>query len=221
MAIKRYTSVISIFAISAFFIASNGWAGKIVDNFEKGKIEGWEVIGGTWKVKNKALYGEEPAATEGAVLMGDETWKDYSIECKVRDVKGPWIAILLRWQDINNHYTWWIETGAKRGRWYIKQNGTYVSTTNDPIPLDLTKEFTFKATAKGDTFEGYFNGKLINVYKDNTFKSGPGGLVVWESSATFDDVLIEGPDVPVLSVNPKDKIATIWGKVKSDITKTF
>jgi len=84
MAIKRYTSVISIFAISAFFIASNGWAGKIVDNFEKGKIEGWEVIGGTWKVKNKALYGEEPAATDVPVLSVNPKDKIATIWGKVK-----------------------------------------------------------------------------------------------------------------------------------------
>ena len=180
------------------------WSGTFVDDFNNNKPDGWKKVGGTWKIKDG----------------GDPKWgPDYSIEAKVRNAEGAWLAIHVRWMDINNHYDWWIDLTNKQGDLYIKKGG-YTQKTADNIPLDIKKEFSIKLEVKGFTLSGYFNGKQINTWKDKekSFKTGIIGLSVWQGEAIFDDIIIEGKNVPGnLAVNSSNKLADTWGRIRRDM----
>ena len=196
------------------------WSGTFVDDFNNNKPDGWKKVGGTWKIKDGGYHGVEPNSVEGAVLIGDPKWgPDYSIEAKVRNTKGAWLAIHVRWMDINNHYDWWIDLTNKQGDLYIKKGG-YTQKTADNIPLDIKKEFSIKLEVKGFTLSGYFNGKQINTWEDKekSFKTGIIGLSVWQGEAIFDDIIIEGKNVPGnLAVNSSNKLADTWGRIRRDM----
>ena len=179
-------------------------------------------MGIKWKIKDGGYHGVNPNGVEGVALIGDPKWgPDYSIEVKVRNAKGVWLGIHLRWVDINNHYDWWVDLASKKAGVYIKK-GAYTQKTMDNIPLDVTKEFTIKLVIEGFTLSGYFNEKLINTWEDKekSFKTGILGLDVWEAEATFDNVVIEGKNVPGnLAVNARNKLAVTWGRIRRGLTK--
>jgi len=141
---------------------------------------------------------------------------DYSIEVKVWNAEGAWLAIHVRWMDIDNHYDWWIDLANKQGDLYIKK-GAYAQKTVDNIPLDIKKEFSIKLVVEGFTLSGYFNGKQINTWQDKekSFKTGVIGLFVWQGEAIFDDIVVEGENVPGnLAVNARNKLTDTWGRIR-------
>lgn len=76
MGFKKRVSVSLIITMAMFGIAIPVWSGTYVDDFNDGKPNGWEIVGGTWKIEDGGYYGNEPAATEGAILIGgrDVRW---------------------------------------------------------------------------------------------------------------------------------------------------
>ena len=99
-------------------------------------------------------------------MIGDPKWgPDYSIEIKVRNAKGVWLGIHLRWLDTDHHYDWWIDMNNKKACLYIKK-GAYTQKTIVDIPLDINKEFTINLAIEGFVLSGYFNDKLVNKWQD-------------------------------------------------------
>jgi len=196
------------------------WSGTFVDDFNDNKNDGWKELGIKWKIKDRGYHSNNPNGVEGVALIGDPGWgPNYSVEVKVRDAKGVWLGIHLRWVDIDNHYDWWVDLASKKAGIYIKK-GAYTQKTMDDIPLDITKEFTIKLVVENFVLSGYFNGKLINKWEDDekSFKTGVIGLDVWEAEATFDDILIKGKNVPDnLPVNTLSKLAFAWGRIRTGL----
>ena len=45
-------------------------------------------------------------------------------------------------------------------------------------------------------------------------------MCVWQGEATFDDVVIEGKNVPGnLAVNARNKLAVTWGRIRRGLTR--
>ncbi len=83
------------------------WSGIFVDNFNDKKADDWKQVGIKWKFKDGGYHGINPDGVEGAALIGDPKWgPDYSVEVKVRNAKGVWLGIHLRWLDTDHHYDW-------------------------------------------------------------------------------------------------------------------
>ena len=74
-----------------------------------------------------------------------------------------------------------------------------------------------KVVVEGEVFKFYINGELQGEQKDNTYKTGMIGVWGWETGASFDDVTITGDNVKdTLAVEPNNKLATTWGRLKRD-----
>ena len=178
------------------------------------KPEGWEEVGGKWKVENGEYRGEEPTDTEGATLFGEPDWTDVVLEATVRNAEGNWMALVVRWNDKDNHYGWWVNLGGGTGEWWVKTAGQYTQDASGAIKLD-PKAYKLKLVANGDTFEGYYDDKLIATMKHKQHKQGRTGLLVWQGNSSFDDMTITGKDVPVLAVKPRGKLALTWAQIKA------
>jgi hypothetical protein len=227
---KPRVSIVVYFGLSLLFLtgmlclpAPVIYAGTLADDFNDGNADGWTVLdkpASKWVVKGGGYSGEIAEGAEGVALIGKADWDVESIEVKIRDLKGEWMALAWRWKDVSNFDSWWIDIKNKKLEAWPKI-GDYegAARASHAIPLDVTKEATLKIVIKGDTHDAYFDGKLIGNYKNDKFKTGQVGLLVWAGSATFDDVKITGPNVvgtgggPV-SVSPKGNLATFWGKMK-------
>lgn len=181
------------------------------DNNEK--PEEWKEEGGKWKIENGTYIGEELNAVEGITLIGEENWTDYTIEATVQNAEGNWMALIVRWNDVNNHYGWWVNLGNSTAEWWVKI-GAYAQQDSGAIKLNK-KKYKLKIVAEGDTFKGYYNDQLIATLEHKDLKQGRVGLLVWQGSSSFDDVSITGPGIPGLAVNPNGKLASTWARIKT------
>ena len=176
------------------------------------KPEGWKEEGGKWKVENGVYIGEELNAVEGVTLIGEENWTDLTFEAIVRKAEGNWMALVVRWVDVNNHYGLWVNLGNSTAEWWVKA-GAYAQQDVGAIKLNKQK-YKLKVVVKGDTFEGYYNDKLVVTMEHKDHEQGRVGLLVWQGSSRFDDVSIAGPGIPGLAVNPQGKLAVTWARIK-------
>ena len=147
------------------------------------KPEEWKEEGGKWKVENGAYIGEELNAVEGITLVGEEKWSDYTIEATIKNAEGNWMALIVRWNDVNNHYGWWVNLGNSTAEWWVKI-GAYAQQDSGAIKLNKNK-YKLKIIVKGGTFEGYYNDQLIATMKHKDLKQGRVGLLVWQGSSQF------------------------------------
>jgi hypothetical protein len=180
---------------------------------ENKKPQEWKEEGGKWKVENGVYVGEQLNAVEGVTLIGEANWTDLTLEATVRNAQGNWMALVVRWIDVNNHYGWWVNLGNSTAEWWVK-TGAYAQQDSGAIRLNK-KEYKLKIVVKGDTFKGYYNDQLIATMEHKNHKQGRVGLLVWEGSSSFDDINIIGPGIPGLAVNPKGKLATTWASIKA------
>ena len=177
------------------------------------KPEEWKEEGGKWKVENGLYIGEELNAVEGVTLIGEEDWTDLTIEATVRKAEGNWMALVVRWVDVNNHCGLWVNLGNSTAEWWVKA-GAYAQQDVGAIKLNKEK-YKLKVVVKGDVFEGYYNDKLVTTMKHEVHKQGRVGLLVWQGSSGFDDVSITGPGIPGLAVDPEEKLASTWARTKT------
>ena len=76
-----------------------------------------------------------------------------------------------------------------------------------------------KIVAQEESFEFYFDGKLVAEYSDE--KAGPGTVRFWSQSRMtvhLDDIAISGPQIPDIgprSVDPGLNSAATWGEIKN------
>lgn len=183
-------------------------------NFDDNKKpQEWKEEGGRWKVENKAYVGEELNAVEGVALIGEANWTDLTFEATIRNAEGNWMALVVRWKDVNNHCGLWVNLGNSTAEWWVK-TGAYAQQDVGAIKLNKEK-YKLKIVVKGDTFEGYYNNKLVTTMEHKDHEQGRVGLLVWQGSSSFDDVSIAGPGIPGLAVNSKGKLASTSARIKA------
>ena len=210
----------AIVILITFLLSTISWAGTFKDNFNDGDAKGWKIEengAGKWEIKNGGYHGSIAAGVESIALTGEVDWEVDSIEVKVRDVQGSWFAIVFRYQDLNNFDSWWLNVPSKTLEAWPKI-GDYegAAKTTGAVPFDPQKELTIKIIIDKNDFNVFFDGKKIGNYTNDKFKTGRVGLLVYEGSATFDDVVIDGKNISGLMViNPHKKQTLLWGAIKS------
>jgi hypothetical protein len=228
--------IVSIFTCF-FLVVLNSpslWAGTFFDDFDDGDAEGWEFVNNKfdgndanlklktdakWEVKNGKLCGTFAESAEAVAVVGDDSWsKDVTIEAKISDVNGPWLALVWNWQNIDVFDSWWINVDAKTVEAWPKfgpANYPGVKATAN-VPFDPKKEHILKVVSKGSKFDVFFDGKEASSYTNDEHvkKGGKVGVLVWQTSACFDDIKITGPNAHSLAVHPLDKCSITWGRIK-------
>jgi hypothetical protein len=170
-------------------------------------------------VKNGKLCGAFAESAEAVAVVGDDSWsKEVTIEAKISEINGPWMALVWNWQNIDVFDSWWINVAAKTVEAWPKfgpANYPGVQATAN-VPFDPKKEHTLKVVSKGGTFDIFFDGKEASSYTNGELvkKGGKVGVLVWQTSACFDDIVITGPNVRGLAVDPAEKYTTTWGRIK-------
>ena len=162
-------------------------------------------------------HGSIADGTESIALIGESDWDVESIEVKIRDAEGEWFALVWRYQDLSNFDSWWLSiAGGALEAWPKVGDYEGAARASGAVPFDPAKEFTFKVVINGNDFEAFFNGEKIETYTNDAFATGQVGFLVWGGSATFDDVVITGPNISGdTAVRAAGKIASVWGKLKT------
>ena len=135
---------------------------------KKAQENDWKVISGKCEIDKDAYKISHNA--EGLAIAGESNWTDYTITCKARLTKpGDFnnIAICARASDDGqSEYMFMLEGKRQQAEWWKKIGGQYTEIKTVALKIDTKDWFQIKVIAKGDTFEGYYDGKFIAEIKD-------------------------------------------------------
>ena len=200
-------------------------AQAITYDFEDAKQKDeWEDLRGETEIVDGLLC---EMATAGLPLISvikdwNDEWTDYTVTVKAQGLIGDadW-GIVFRVQDVSNYYKWEFCNALLRFVTEIGGTRTAVFTTVQPEVLEEWQDF--KVVVEGDTFELYWNGDLIETVTHDAFETGRVGVASWinaglavgeHGGVAYDDFNVDGVGIPLMSVEPEDKLATSWGKIK-------
>ena len=156
---------------------------------------------------------------EGLAIAGESNWTDYTITCKARLTEAGEtfnnIAICVRTSDDGmSEYIFMLEGSRQKAEWWSKIAGAYKEIKAVPMKIDTKDWFQLKVIAKGDTFEGYYDGKIVAEIKDKGLRAGKVGARVYGSTAHIDDFDVNGKGIEPSSVEAKGKLTTTWSAIK-------
>ncbi|MBM3242048.1 hypothetical protein FJZ31_37730 [Candidatus Poribacteria bacterium] len=212
--------ILTILGFSLLFFASLSTISDALlwDFNSKAQEADWKVISGVCEI-DKDTYKISDQAGEALAIAGESNWTDYTIACKARLTQpGGFnnIAIAFRASDDGgSEYMFMLEGGRQQAEWWKKVGGTYTSIKVDPLKIDTQGWFSFKVVVKGQTFEGYYEDKLISAIEDKELKKGKVGARIYGCTSHIDDFDVNGPDIPSSPVEAVGKLSTTWGKIKN------
>ena len=223
----------TVIILFMFLLATSAWAGTLRDDFSDRNFEGWRETWmkenqTTWKVESGVLTGENPSGWSAFLIIGDETWQDYEVECDTQIIairnSIPSVGIGLRHSGqvgaasqtiflglvASNVFPW---PGACAN--YLANNNAFLKKTK-VMPVEVGKWYHLKVRVQGDYFEFEVDGNQVIAIHDKTLASGAVGLEAHAAVAQYDNVIIRGDNVPDinLSVNPKGKLTDTWVHLK-------
>ena len=203
-------------------VASFAYAGEQSWSFDA-DAEDWEVANGAWSVEDGTYKLAKGGRAEHS-LVGDAGWEDYTVEAKVRLDDGNWAGVVFRAQSEMEYYVYYLNVpNNKTELWRHKQSawdsrdkigelaGKNITVAND-------EWFDMRVVVEGTSMKLWINGEEQGELKDETgadYPAGQAGVWAWETAASFDDVTVSGDAVVSLTpVEPQDKLATMWGRLK-------
>ena len=217
----RYSKVVSIIFLIAI-LTSTASAGIWQENFDNGLPDGWNAVSGEWKIVKDA-YAETSGGQYTKTMFGDENWTDYTLEVDVTLVKNVNVnaaGVLIR-ADANgdNGMRYWIRTDQHKcqfSRW--RENQFEHIVTPLPVEPEVGKTLRLKVIAEGQNYQCFVDDELLFEGDDDMkFRnSGRIGFITFEANVHFDNLIINGADIPSFAVEPNGKLTTRWGQLKTD-----
>ena len=161
------------------------------DDFS-GDLSQWSSVRGTWAIENEEMTQSDSNIWEAFSVAGNGEYANYVIETKVKLVSGSESSagILLRFEDGNNYYTFFINPNfgvlAKRvaGTWYV------VSWISRAHALDVW--YQLKVELSQSDFKCYIDSTLVIEATDTSFVQGRIGLRTKQCHSHFDDIKVSG-----------------------------
>jgi hypothetical protein len=227
----------AIIVFCMFLIAMPVLAGTWRDDFENEQDYINDLQNGIWieefnnreietiKWENGAIK-VDMTPNGGGLSTGDSTGKDYTVECKVKQLKSNYdgSGILLR-HTVNNLPAYFFGIKDRQP----KEAGIYLNFLSPlntfPFDYELDKWYSLKATIKGNQLEFYIDGKLMAKAEHDDHLAGWVGFGSF-GTAIFDDFVTTGPDVkdgghwnskahtPLTAIKTQNKLVATWGKIK-------
>ena len=159
------------------------------DNFDTGLSEAWEIVSGNPIVVNGMLSADQVSW----LMVGDPTWKNYSIEFNT-DHPVPLLgsgtdfnAIGMRAQDIDNMYAFvW---GQYQGESYIIEDGNWAEVPQSDYDVDDDETNLMLSVVNGQ-MTVYENGIKATSFFDTRFENGRIAVRIF-SNAVIDDFKVK------------------------------
>ena len=217
----RYSNAVSVIFIVTI-LTSIASAGVWQENFDNGLPDGWNAVKGEWKIEKDA-YAETAGTQYAKTMFGDENWDDYTLEVDVTLVKNVNVnaaGVLIRAdKDGDNGMRFWIRTDQHKcqfSRW--RENKFEHIVTPLPVDPEVGETYRLKVIAEGQNYQCFVDDELLFKGDDDAkFRdSGRIGFISYEAYVHYDNLVINGDDIPAFAVEPSGKLATHWGQLKTD-----
>lgn len=130
------------------------------------------------------------------VILKGQNYKDVAISVQFKAISGSMdqaAGIVFRFVDSNNYYV--LRANALENNLilfkYVK--GARTGVASGLAPVSSGTWHTLKVVAKGESIQGFLDGKLVIDVKDSSYKEGLVGLWTKADSVTyFDNFAVEG-----------------------------
>ena len=206
------------------------YAGTWRDDFEDNSTKEWEIFNlnrqvEKWWVNDGEAVGEifEPGFMS-LWLTGEHDWIHYSLSCRVMlefDTNDPpYIGLTLQdrgHEDSRYLFFLFFVTDTVSIIKGVPGGGR----VNRPFTLEKEVWYDLSASVSEDgTLTFRINDMEFTATDPSPLRGGKAGLVVGDARARFDDVEIQGDNIPnggpgrAQDVEPQAKLATTWGNLK-------
>ena len=188
------------------------------------EIADWELgPQATAEVKDGMLELTVAGGQNSGIYFGEENWTDYRMEVKARKINGPYFHLFVRTQEpAVDFYFMEISYNSHTTSVFMFQGGAANEITGGPRPQRPDSKdtkggdaYTIVFEVEGLTLKTYIDGKLMVETEDKTYDKGRPGLGGRDSTVAYEYVEINGEGIPPTAVEPADKLATLWGELKS------
>ena len=218
-------------AITMMFVAYTlslllpAFGGTWRDDFEDNKISEWEIYNEDkrqekWWIDDGEAVGESQGFLS-LWLTGDLKWEHYSVSCRamLEDAKNapPIVGLTLYDRgDEQSNYFFLIDYELDLA--VIMSNDEVGSIIVFPFAADEGVWYELNATVHEDgRLDFTINDSMFSVVDLKPLAGGKAGLVVRDARARFDDFAVTGDSIRnggPFDVEPRAKLATIWGSLK-------
>jgi len=208
------------------------------DDFEDAgdSADKWVDLWGTWDIVD-GEYQQSDGVPNAMAVVADEYWddtlSDYTFEVRGKKTGGAEGFLIMfrlrgmmqdRAQALRDHPPvmaaqdpsleyWWNLGGWGNTRSQVESWGG-LGGANSNHTIETDEWYTIQIVNTPTDWTLIINDEEVAKVADSA-QDGLGriGLATWSTQASYDDVLVYGPDGP-LAVDPAGKTATTWAKVK-------
>ena len=231
---KKLMLMIAVITLACFLgtESQRTFAGTWRDDFEDNDTREWKIFNLDRKVE-KWWIDDGEAVGEiflpgfmSLWLTGELTWKNYSVSCRAKLVEDknepPTIGLTLHDRgDEDSRYLFFLDYifGTVRIVKAVHDDWNVISYLFD-AEIDTWYQLTATVREEG-ILEFQIDDTVFTAIDDDILKGGQAGLVVADGRAHFDDFEVTGANISnggpgkPHPVEPKAKLATVWGHLKS------
>ena len=221
--------VIIILLLMSFVVlfSQPALAGELLYDFEnKGQLDDWESINGSWDIKGGVLQETSAAESGMHAYVGEAEWEDYTFEVDMRIDEGKYAGVVFRGQDDYEYYVFYIELTPDPGNMcFFKHVPGGPGARERPSPnktpvggIDGVAHgewINFRVVVEGNDFQLFLNDvETVPEATDNLgneYEAGKVGVFAWQTKASFDNFKITAD---FIAVESQGKLATAWGELK-------
>jgi len=166
------------------------------DDFEDGDAVGWATLPGSQFVvtpENASLvYRQTDTTGNAAALLQTASGDDQAIQVDVTpwSFNGPdrWFGLVVRYSDANNYY---YVTARSSGSLQLKKmlGGSYTTLASTTLPVAIGHRNRLRLEAIGDHIRVFVDNEPVLHARDNDLTGGLPGLMMYKTSADFDNVV--------------------------------
>ncbi|HGJ65057.1 TPA: DUF1080 domain-containing protein [bacterium] len=186
-------------------------------------LDSWKPVGGEWQVKGGLLEGKTTGYQDLMLnVSGVANWTDYTFEVKGKLTAGRIWGMCFRYVDTSTNYriNLYDDLDATNNFYIYKRvSGAFSEVFKVGVgKIEKDEWHTIKLTIEGSSMMVYLDGVLKIETKDNANVIDEGGIALQGETGTaflVEYVKIDGKGIPATAVDPKSKIASLWGEVKT------
>ncbi len=184
------------------------------DDFEDGNSSGWSTSNGSWSVvtDGNKVYKQSGTSTTAQAYSGTSSWANYSAQARAKALAfngtDRYFGVCARFQSSSNYY---FVTLSNTNKLDIRKKvgGAITSIASKAYTVAAGTWYTLKLVVNGSSIQAYVNGVQELAASDSSLATGRVGLMSYNTSAEFDEVIVEDlggavspTPTPVSSVTP-------------------
>ena len=170
---------------------------------DQGSFAEWKTAVGEWRVEEGVLLQPDAGLHRAITFLPTKGHSDIDISVRFRlypdgeGVKAP--GLVYRASTDQTYYYIHYDAKNKQVVWVRSEPGKEWTDARRHRPYEISVDewHTARVVCRGDRHEVYLDGELLFTEQDDTIKSGVVALRTGQGKVAFDDLKIEGTEVPL------------------------